>query len=150
VVIWVYTHAPGGDIMSCYMLDEEDFQKIADWLFTKSLENNSPYLYTIKDFLGLDSFTTEQDIEITIKHYIRRLYNLNSLALTTRYKEKYDPCEKDKFLAKYAFDLKDKDVLNIMSRLRYQLAEDFTGETHTFKRFDKLIGRLSEKFIWKY
>ena len=82
--------------MSACQLSDEEYQLISDWLYMQGISKHSSHAFDIKSFIGFEAGSdehhkaTHEQIAEAIKNTVRNLYNLNRLALTTRYGDLYD------------------------------------------------------------
>lgn len=134
--------------MSTHMLSDEEFQQIADWIYSKAIYGPSHYCCACKDFLGLErgsedyySLDHQKAQELT-GYAVRNLYNLNRLAQVTRYGEKYDPNDETQWIPKITDRGTVEMFIQTLQSLRYQCAEYLTADTKLFESLTKFIGDL--------
>ncbi len=139
--------------MSSHMLTDEQYQEIADWLFTESVLKNGDHWRSIRNFLGYE-YTDEKhysasegEIKEAVKFTVRNYYNLNRLAQCTRYGEIYDRNDKTEFTPKSLFQNKENAVIRLLKSLHYQCAEYLTSDTALHKTLKVFIGELCENLF---
>ncbi len=139
--------------MSAFLLSDEEFQRIADWLYEKCVSKNSRYSYEIRSFIGLDNSKDEDynasadKIRVQVCTVVRNFYNLNRLSLVTRYGERYDRSDEKQFLPKFDAFGSFKKTLSALRSLHYQCAEYIVCETTWLKELDIFIGKICEIFV---
>jgi hypothetical protein len=132
--------------MSAYQLADEQFQTISNWLYEQA-QNRDAFScrYDVYDFLELkQSFDIDDEaIRNAIKTCVRNYYNLNRLALVTRYGEKYDKDDTKSFSPSFMYQTIDiGNIIDLLKSLRYQCAEYITSDTMIFKALGDFIGKL--------
>ena len=138
--------------MSSNILSNEEFQNIANWLYTEGTTKTSCYSYSIRSFIGLEigsnahCCASDDSIKAYVGMCLRNLYNLNRLAYVTRYGEAYDRNDDTQFIPKDNF-VSTESVIKIMQSLRYQCSEYLAYETQTYKDLEKFIGKTCENFF---
>lgn len=136
--------------MSSFLLSQEEFQNIADWLFIQATSQRSRHAHYIKTFIGFEPGTHEhanaskEEIEHKLRSAMRHLYNLNRLALVTRYSDAYEREDLTQFTPKHNPLINERKAIETLISLRYQCGEYIVMETETYKKLDKLIGKLCE------
>lgn len=134
--------------MSAYKLSDEQYQMIADWLYEEAISKEGHHYYTTRTFLGLGYGANDEASRIAVKNRVRELYNLNRIALTTRYGEAYDRNDEAEFMPSIrGSGIKETDAVMTLKRLRYQCAEYISSETELFKKLDGFIGYLCENIF---
>ena len=139
--------------MSSYLLSKDEFQSISDWLYMQGSSKQSRHAHYIKSFIGFEAGTdehfhaSEQEISDKVKNSVRHLYNLNRLALTTRYGESYDRNDETQFTPKYNPMANEKKVISSLISLRYQCGEYIVCETKSYDLLNELIGKLCENIF---
>lgn len=138
--------------MSSYMLDDDKWQLIANWLWQASHEHNR-HQFCVRQFLGFEPGTkafyalTEADRDAAATNAVRNLYNLNRLALVTRYSEPYDRKDETKFVGKFDPMATDIKAIQALRELRYQCAEYMVMDTKQFDELDRFIGKVCEDLV---
>lgn len=142
--------------MSAHMLDNEKFQDIADWLYMEATRKPSPFVYPVKVFLGFENGSDlfhdlSLDLaETAVKFKMRQLYNLNRLALVTRYSETYDARDETKFLPNHEASEKPVvEILRMLSSLIYQCSEYMTSTTDLYKALRVLVSECCRIIVLK-
>lgn len=132
--------------MSAYLLNDDEFRKIAGWLVYRA--NHIDYSHAIGEFLELTHYELAELEKVRKRSslLVRKLYNLNRLALTTRYGDTYDR-EDTKNFECIGGALELFEIIDLLKTLRYQCAEYITSETDTYKKLDHFIGKLCERFF---
>lgn len=139
--------------MSSYLLSKEEFQLISDWLYMEGSSKQSRHAHYIKSFIGFEAGTDEhfhassEEISNKVKNSVRHLYNLNRLALTTRYGESYDRNDETQFIPSYNPMANERKVIELLISLRYQCGEYIVCETKSYGFLKELIGELCENIF---
>lgn len=135
--------------MSAYMLDDDKFQYLANWMKQESTNTYgcSARYMLIHHVCGGDFKLTEEEIEKCIGRTIRNFYNLNRLALVTRYGERYERADATSFIPESIGMYTNKMAYKILKSLRYQCSEYMAGETKTYDQIDRLVGSLAELIV---
>jgi hypothetical protein len=141
--------------MSAHMLTDEEYQKISNWLYTIATGNRSSGLSnTALIFVGALLFVElkpqemEADSREKVKEHVttmvRHLYNLNRLSLVTRYGDKFERDDMKMFRPGSVSITSHKEMIELLSSLRYQCNEYLTNETKLFQKLDHFIGEMCE------
>lgn len=134
--------------MSAYQLENEKFQKIANWLFYEARNSGMysarPLVLELLE-LEVDHLMSEDDLKQRVGMVVRNYYNLNRLAMVTRYSEPYLRDDEAKFIPIISYNtIPLKEMIRLCKCLRYQCAEYMTSTTGLFRELDKFIGKLCE------
>jgi hypothetical protein len=135
------------------MLSNEEFQLIADWLLVQGSSKHSRHAHDIKTFIGFEPGSdqhysaTAEEIKEKIKIVIRNYYNLNRLALTTRYGDPYDRKDEVMFTPKNNPMANERKAIQALQSLSYQCAEYIVCETSWHKELKIFIGKLCENIF---
>ena len=137
--------------MSTYMLSDEDYQKLGDWMFQQATHRNNPYFHKVACFLDLkckiQSMLDFEEIQYKVTFKISNFYKLNQLALTTRY---HDPYPKEYFIwSPKQTRSSIEEIINILRNLIYQTMEDFVIETDSFKELNKFTSDLGLEVLYR-
>lgn len=131
--------------MSTHMITDEEYQKIANWLFTEGF-NDRRFSFAIRKNLNIQSKRYDQSFErelmLSLQLFIRQAYDLNRLALVTRYGDSYDRNDDKKFVPSYSLSTDYLSAISILMSLKYQCAEYVTCETKTFENIKNLINDI--------
>jgi hypothetical protein len=139
--------------MSSHLLKDEQFQAIADWLYSNAIDKIYRHDHDIKNFIGFEigtekhTYATDEEIKQAVKNQVRNLYNLNRLALVTRYGDKYDREDTKSFTPKLNPMINETYIINTLISLRYQCAEYITHQTELYKELKIFIGELCENIF---
>lgn len=141
--------------MSSHMLDDEEFQVIADWIYMQGISRQSRHRYCVRTFLGFvpgsdkHHNVDDEEVQQTVKNVIRNFYNLNRLALTTRYGLAYDREDEKHFTPTYNPMANERKVIDRLQSLRYQCAEYIVCETKWYDELRIFIGQLCENIFMR-
>jgi hypothetical protein len=141
--------------MSSCLLSNDEFQMIADFLYMNGISKRSSHAFDIKTFIGFENGSkehfeaTDEQIEKKVIDCVKHLYNLNRLALVTRYGDKYDRNDATEFKPKINPYLKEKEVIETLRSLTYQCGEYIISETSTYKELKEFIGKLCENIFMR-
>lgn len=129
--------------MSAYLASQKTYDYIASGLYDAAIIRSNEHQYTIRHFLELEDDTSDEVIEQTIKSAVRNLYNLNRLALVTRYGDQWD--RNDDFVPeiKRAAIIDPVQFIKCISCVLYQCSEYLTDETDTYKQWENLKCQLT-------
>ncbi len=139
--------------MSSFQLSENEFQLIADWLCMQADSKHSKHAFCIKTFIGFKAGTVEhhtatgEQTQEYVKYFVRKLYDLNRLALTVCYGDKYDSRDDKYFIPMYNPMVNEKKAIQALQSLRYQCGEYIVMETDCYKNLNLLIGSLCENIF---
>ena len=136
--------------MSSYQLSNDQFQQIANWLYQVGCTKNNRLHWPIRIFLGFEPgdelyHATKEDIKEKSSCLIRNLYNLNRLALVTRYGANYD--RRDEVIFEpdnKVLWMNNGDVIETLQSLRYQCNEYIASDTTLYKELKAFIGEVCE------
>lgn len=141
--------------MSSHLLTDEEFQKIADWLYTQAIMRGSIHWHDTRDFIGLQFGTAEhyeakdERVKELVTCCVRNYYNLNRLALVVRYGDNYDRKDEKQFVPKELHDtVSEKEVIRLMRSLHYQTAEYLVSTTEFHKKLNDFIGEICQNRIF--
>jgi hypothetical protein len=135
--------------MSSYQLSNDQFQQIANWFYQVGCTKSDRLHWPIRIFLGFDPgdelyHATEEDIKEKSAMLTRNLYNLNRLALVTRYGASYDKYDEVIFEPRKVLWMNNGDVIETLQSLRYQCSEYMTSDTSLYKELKAFIGEACE------
>ena len=114
---------------------------------------HSKFAHSIREFIGLDNSKTEdynagvEEIKQRVMNLVRNYYNLNRLALVTRYGAEYDREDDKKFIPKFDAYSSFKKTLSALNSLSYQCAEYIVCEASCHKQLELFIGKICNTFI---
>ena len=75
--------------MSAFLASQTTYDYIASGLYDAAIRHNSEAHYTVRKFLELEDDATDETLEHNITVAVRQLYDLNRLALVTRYGDQW-------------------------------------------------------------
>ena len=130
--------------MSAYLLSNEQFQKIANMMATSLAKEY--YRYNTQNFLEIEYGTDPKEQVEAVTLMVRNLYNLNRLALVTRYGDTYERGDETRFSPK-AEEFNPREYIDLLKSLRYQCGEYLASDTNLYKELDGYIGRLCESYF---
>lgn len=139
--------------MSACQLTDEEYQLISDWLYMQGTSKHSSHAFDIKSFIGFEAGSdkhhqaTKEEISEAVKNTVRNLYNLNRLALTTRYGDLYDRKDETYFPPKNNPMANERKAIEALQALRYQCGEYLTSDTSLYKDLKIFIGQLCENIF---
>ena len=134
--------------MSSHLLPEEKYQHISNWLYDQAKFKNSCHARSIKTFIGFipgtdeHYYATDEQIKEAVKNTVRNLYNLNRLALVTRYSDTYDRNDNKFFEPIVSSISNETEVIELLQSLHYQCGEYLTCDTNLYKELKIFIGEL--------
>ena len=138
--------------MSAYQLSNDQYQLLTDWLFSEAIHKAGSHWHDIRKFIGFcpssDEFhlVSEADISKAVTNTIRNYYNLNRLALVTRYGDSYDRNDEQKFYHTHR-SYTEKEAILALKSLRYQCGEYLTSDTKLFESLGIFIGAICENIV---
>ena len=129
--------------MSAYLVNNKTYEYIAGALSEAATVNTNRIHYVVSEFLGLSGKEGKGEVEKIVQRAIRNLYNLNRLALVTRYGEVWD--QEDKFMPeiKGAGIFTLPQLMKFIGCVLYQCGEYLTDETETYKDWTNFKGQLA-------
>lgn len=138
--------------MSSYMLNDEEFSSISDWLYCTAKSKISIHNHDVLNYLGFSyrddehATATSECIKKRVSMVTKHLYELNRLAQTTRYNEPYETLEEKIFNPKLD-NVSFHKFISITRSLLYQCAEAFAHETETYKNLEAFIHELCYNYV---
>ncbi len=132
--------------MSAFLASQQTYDYIASGLYDAAIRHNSEHHYTVRRFLELDNDATDETLAHSITRAVGKLYDLNRLALVTRYGDQ----DRD---AKFSLTIKRATTINLAQLIKcigcvqYQCAEYLTDETETYKQWRDLECRLALNYF---
>jgi len=136
--------------MSSYLLSDEEFQYISNWLFNNAT-SNSEYgkAFSIKKFIGLDASNyaifnapSQALLKERVEECVRHLYNLNRLALVVRYSDNYDREDNKKFYPVTSFSEQETKAIKTLQALIYQCSEYLVIDTKLYESLERFVKNL--------
>lgn len=133
--------------MSAFLASQKTYDYIANGLYDAAIRHNSEYCHTVRGFLGIDKDATDATLEEVVTDTVCKLYDLNRLALVTRYS---DVWERDNH---FPLDIKRSAIIDPVQFIKsiscvlYQCSEYLTDETNTYKQWSDLRNRLAYAFV---
>jgi hypothetical protein len=128
--------------MSAFLASQQTYDYIASGLYDAAIRHESEHHYTVCDFLELDKDTTDEALEYNLTQSVRKLYDLNRLALVTRYGDLWDKEDNFSPTIKYADTIQLAQFVQCIGCVLYQCAEYLTDETATYKQWRDLEYQL--------
>jgi hypothetical protein len=133
--------------MSAYLASQQTYDYIASSLYDAATRRDSDQHYTIRDFLEVDKDDTEEDLENNITRTVSRLYDLNRLALVTRYGDAWDREDSFAPTIKRAATINLAQFIQCIACVLYQCSEYLTHETDTYKQWRNLEYQLAYSYF---
>src|SRR6266496_3079695 len=133
--------------MSAFLASQQTYDYIASGLYDAAIRHDCEHHYTVRDFLELDNYATGETLEYNLTQAVRKLYDLNRLALVTRYGELWDREVNFSPTIKYAATIHLAQFIQCIACALYQCAEYLTDETATYKQWRDLEYQLAYSYF---
>jgi hypothetical protein len=133
--------------MSAFLASQQTYDYIASGLYDAAIRQNSEQHYTVRRFLEADNDATDETLAHNIAVAVCKLYDLNRLALVTRYGDQWN--REDTFSPTITYDatIKLAQLIKCMGCVLYQCAEYLTHETETYKQWRDLEYQLAFSYF---
>lgn len=133
--------------MSAFLASQTTYDYIASGLYDAAIRHNSEAHYTVRKFLELEDDATDETLEHNITVAVRQLYDLNRLALVTRYGDQW--AKEDNFtpVISHAAIINLAQFVKCIRCVIYQCHEYLTDETDTYKHWRDLAYRLAYSYF---
>ena len=133
--------------MSAYLASQQTYDYIASGLHDAAVRPASEPHYTVRRFLDIDNDDSAETLEHNIAVAVCKLYDLNRLALVTRYGERWD--REDHFAPTiiHAATINLAQFIQCIACVLYQCSEYLTDETETYKQWRDLEYRLAYNYF---
>ncbi len=133
--------------MSAFLASQQTYDYIASGLYDAAIRHDSEHHYAVRDFLKLDKDATEDTLEYNLTQAMHKLYDLNRLALVTRYGDEWDRENSFAPTIKRAASISLAQFIKCISCVLYQCAEYLTHETETYKQWRDLEYQLAYSYF---
>ena len=133
--------------MSAYLASQQTYDYIASGLYDVAVRRDSEPHYTVRRFLDIDNDTTAETLEYNINCAVCRLYNLNRLALVTRYGERWDREDSFAPTITHTATINLAQFIQCIACVLYQCAEYLTDETETYEQWRDLEYHLAYHYF---
>jgi hypothetical protein len=133
--------------MSAFLASQQTYDYIASGLYDAAIRHNSEHHYTVRDFLGIDKDATDETLEHNITVAVSKLYDLNRLALVTRYGDQWEREDSFSPTIQRAASINLAQFIKCISCVLYQCAEYLTHEMETYKQWRDLEYRLAFSYL---
>lgn len=135
--------------MSAFLANRKTYNYIASGLYDAATRYDSDHHYAVCSFLGIDRDTTPETLEQVINELVCQLYDLNRLALVTRYGEGWDRDNVSPLEIKRSVAINPVQFIKCIGCVLYQCCEYLTDETETYKKWTALEHRLALSLLMK-
>lgn len=133
--------------MSAFLASQQTYDYIASGLYDAAIRHDSDQHYSVRQFLDIDNDATDETLAHNIMSAVCKLYDLNRLALVTRYGDVWD---RDSSLAptiQYTASINLAQFIQCIACVLYQCAEYLTDETETYKHWRDLEYQLAYSYF---
>lgn len=133
--------------MSAFLASQQTYDYIASGLYDAAIRHDSEQHYSVRRFLEVDNDATDETLERNITSAVCKLYDLNRLALVTRYSDEWDRDDS------FSPTIKRDAIINLAQFIKcigcvlYQCAEYLTHETETYKQWRDLEYQLAYSYF---
>jgi hypothetical protein len=133
--------------MSAFLASQQAYDYIASGLYDAAIRYDSEHHYSVRRFLEVDDDATDETLAHNITVAVCKLYDLNRLALVTRYGDQWN--REDTFSPTITYDatIKLAQLIKCMGCVLYQCAEYLTHETETYKQWHDLEYQLAFSYF---
>ncbi len=132
--------------MSAFLASQQTYDYIASGLYDAAIRHNSEDHYTVRRFLEVDNDASDETLEHTIHRAVGKLYDLNRLALVTRYGDEWDRDDNFSPTIRRAATIKPAQFIKCIGCVLYQCAEYLTDETEMYKQWRDLEYALAYSY----
>ena len=133
--------------MSAFLASQQTYDYIASGLYDAAIRHNSEHHYTVRQFLEVDDNATDATLEHHITSAVGKLYDLNRLALVTRYGDQWDRDINFSLTITRAATINLAQFIKCIGCVLYQCAEYLTHETATYKQWRDLEYQLAYSYL---
>jgi hypothetical protein len=133
--------------MSAFLASQQTYDYIASGLYDAAIRRDSEPHYTVRRFLELDNDVTDETLARSITHAVGKLYDLNRLALVTRYGDAWDRDNHFSLTITRAATINVAQLIKCLACVLYQCAEYLTHETETYKQWRDLEHQLAFNYF---
>jgi len=133
--------------MSAFLASQQTYDYIATGLYDAAIRYDSEHHYTVSRFLEVDNDATDETLEHNITNAVRKLYDLNRLALVTRYGDQWDRDTNFSPTIERAATINVAQFIKCIGCVLYQCAEYLADETDTYKQWRDLEYQLSFTYL---
>jgi hypothetical protein len=133
--------------MSAFLANQQTYDYIASGLYDAAIRHDSDHHYTVRQFLELDNDATGETLEYNLTEAVRKLHDLNRLALVTRYGDEWNREDNFSPTIKRAATINLAQLIKCISCVLYQCAEYLTHETETYKQWHDLEYQLAYSYF---
>jgi len=133
--------------MSAFLASQQTYDYIASGLYDAAIRQNSEQHYSVRRFLDIDNDVTDETLAHNIADAVCKLYDLNRLALVTRYGDVWNREDTFSPTITYEATIKLAQFIKCIGCVLYQCAEDLTHETETYKQWRDLEYQLAFSFF---
>lgn len=129
--------------MSAFLASQTTYDYIASGLYDAAIRHNCEQHYTVRRFLDIDNNATDETLEHHITSAVGKFYDLNRLALVTRYGDEWDREDNFSPTIKRAAIINLAQFIKCIGCVLYQCAEYLTHETEIYKQWRDLEYQLA-------
>jgi hypothetical protein len=133
--------------MSAFLASQQTYNYIASGLYDAAIRQTNEPHYTVRRFLDIDNDAAGETLEHNILSAVSKLYDLNRLALVTRYGDQWDRENNFSPTIQYAATIKLAQFIQCIACVLYQCAEYLTDETDTYKQWRDLEYQLAYSYF---
>ena len=133
--------------MSAFLASKQTYDYIASGLYDAAIRDESEPHYSVRQFLDIDNEVTDETVAHNITEAVSKLYDLNRLALVTRYGDEWDRENSFTPTIKRAATINPAQFIECISCVLYQCAEYLTHETETYKQWHDLEYQLAYSYF---
>ena len=133
--------------MSAFLASQQTYDYIASGLYDAAIRQDSEQHYRVRRFLDIDNDVTDETLAHNIAVVVCKLYDLNRLALVTRYGDEWDRDNNFSPTIKRAATINLAQLIKCIGCALYQSAEYLTRETETYKQWRDLEYQLAFSYF---
>ncbi len=133
--------------MSAFLASQQTYNYIASGLYDAAIRQTNEPHYTVRRFLDIDNDATGETLEHNILSAVSKLYDLNRLALVTRYGDQWDRDNSFSPIIELDAAINLAQFIQCISCVLYQCAEYLTHETDTYKQWLDLEYQLAYSYF---
>src|SRR5690242_2404714 len=133
--------------MSAFLASKQTYDYIASGLYDAAIRHESESHFSVRQFLEIDNEATDETVTHNITEAVSKLYDLNRLALVTRYGDDWNRGDSFSPTIKRATTINLAQFIQCIACVLYQCAEYLTHETDTYKQWLDLQYQLAYSYF---
>jgi hypothetical protein len=133
--------------MSAFLASKQTYDYIASGLYDAAVRQESESHFSVRRFLEVDNEATDETVAHNITEAVSKLYDLNRLALVTRYGDDWSRGDSFSPTIRRVTTMNLAQLIECINCVLYQCAEYLTHETDTYKQWLDLQYHLAYSYF---